>query len=106
MRRSGKRRCGLPRHGLARLPFVPGSLSGSGGAEIVKERPILFSAPMVRAILDGSKMRTRRAVDRKWQHFAQCIPMPESLVIENGAVMDFPGRTEASFVFHNGIPHP
>ena len=42
----------------------------------MKERPILFSAPMVRALLDGSKTQTRRIVKPQWADVDAVSQMP------------------------------
>lgn len=38
----------------------------------MKERPILFSGEMVRAILNGTKTQTRRIFKSKFEHMASC----------------------------------
>ena len=54
----------------------------------MKERPILFSAPMVRAILDGKKYQTRRVV-RMPQRFDGWVP--SEIGPDDGAIFDDEG---------------
>lgn len=68
----------------------------------MKERPILFSAPMVRAILDGTKTQTRRVV--KQQIIEDDRFIGGFKLIGPGGVETAIGGPLASFQFPYGSP--